>query len=293
MNAETQVLRADGIEATIKADGAELCSLRNAEGLELLWQAGPEWPRHAPLLFPIVGQLRDDRLKHRGRIYPMMKHGVARDCRFDWVERGPASCKLVLTDNAEIRARFPFAFLLTVSYAVAGSALDVSIEIASPGSEVLPASVGGHPAFNWPLLPGLAKEAYSLTFSNDEPAPIRRLADGLMRAKPEPSPIRGNILQLTESLFDDDAIILDRRASSSVRFAADRGPAIEMSWDDSFPQLGVWSKLGGAPFLCIEPWHGFADPVGFDGEFMDKPGLMHFAPGESRTLRYRIGVSSS
>jgi galactose mutarotase-like enzyme len=110
-----------------------------------------------------------------------------------------------------------------------------------------------------------------------------------MRAKPEPNPIRGKTLKLSEGLFDDDAIILDQLASKSVRFAADRGPSILMSWE-GFPQLGVWSKLGGAPFLCIEPWHGFASPVEFDGEFCDKPGMMHFAPAEQRAFRYRIRV---
>ena len=99
------------------------------------------------------------------------------------------------------------------------------------------------------------------------------------RAKPEPSPIVGKTLKLSDSLFKDDAIILDRLASTSVRFAGDHGPSIEMSWE-GFPQLGVWSN--GAPFLCIEPWQGFASPVEFDGEFADKPGVMHFGPGERR-----------
>ena len=90
-------------------------------------------------------------------------------------------------------------------------------------------------------------------------------------------------------LFDEDAIILDKLASTSVRFAADKGPALEMSWD-GFRQLGIWSKPGGAPFLCIEPWYGFASPVDFDGEFSDKPGLMHIPPGEARAFRYTIGV---
>jgi len=157
---------------------------------------------------------------------------------------------------------------------------------------MLPASIGGHPAFNWPLLPELPKEAYALTFSHEETAPIRRITDGLMRRKPEPNPIQGRTLKLAESLFDDDAIILDRLASKSVRFAADRGPSIEMSWD-GFPQLGVWSKPGGAPFLCIEPWRGYASPAGFDGEFSDKPGLMHIADGAEERLSFRIEVASS
>ena len=290
MSADRHVIRAGGIAATIKADGAELCSLKNADGLELLWQAGPEWPRHAPLLFPIVGQLKDDRLTHRGKTYEMVKHGVARDQRFEWVERGATSCRLVLNDNAETRARYPFPFRLAVAYEAGDErSWGVARRSPIPVSEMMPASIGGHPAFNWPLLPGLPKQAYTLTFSDEEPAPIRRITDGLMRAKPEPNPIQGKTLKLAESLFDDDAIILDQLKSTSVRFAADRGPSIEMSWE-GFPQLGVWSKLGGAPFLCIEPWHGFASPQEFDGEFSDKPGVMHFAPGEQRTFRYRIRV---
>ena len=279
-------LRSGAVEAVIKADGAELCSLRN-EGIELLWQAGPAWPRHSPLLFPIVGRLKDDRLQHRGKAYPMTQHGFARDVRFEWAEQGATSCKLVLVDTPETRARYPFAFRLEVTYTIENAGLKVAFDISNTGDETLPASIGAHPAFNWPLLPGLEKEAYALTFSDEEPAPIRRLAGGLMRAKAEPSPVRGKTLPLSERLFEDDAVIIDQLASRSVRYAADRGPSIEMSWEGLL-QLGVWSKPDGAAFLCIEPWHGFASPSDFDGEFARKPGLIHVAPGTTRSLSYRI-----
>ncbi len=95
---------------------------------------------------------------------------------------------------------------------------------------------------------------------------------------------------LSERLFDDDAVILDRLASTSVHYAAEKGPLLDLSWQ-GFRELGIWSKPGGAPFLCIEPWHGFASPANFEGEFADKPGLMQIKPGEVRTLRYRIAVS--
>ena len=289
MKSDSHTLRNDAMTATVTAEGAELCSLKNAAGLELLWQAGPQWPRHSPLLFPIVGRLKNDELRHQGKAYPMTQHGFARDQRFDWASRAPVSCKLVLTDNAETRSRYPFAFRLTVRYTLSSADLDVALEITNTGKEMLPASIGAHPAFNWPLLSGAAKEDYTLTFAREEPMAIRRLKDGLLRAKPEPTPIRGNTLALTERLFDDDAIILDRPASTSVRFAADRGPSIEVHWD-GFRELGIWSKLGGAPFLCIEPWYGFASPSDFDGEFGDKPGVMHLAPTESRTLKYCIRI---
>jgi galactose mutarotase-like enzyme len=289
MNTDRHTLRNGAIEATIKADGAELCSLRNAEGIELLWQAGPAWPRHSPLLFPIVGRLKNDQLRHRGKTYPMTQHGFARDHRFDWLEQGTNSCKLVLTDTEATRARYPFAFRLEVTYTVDSADLKVAFDITNTGDENLPASIGAHPAFNWPLLSGLAKEAYALNFSDEEPAPIRRLSGGLLRAEPEPSPVRGKILPLSERWFEDDAVILDQLASRSVTYAADRGPSIEMAWE-GLPQLGVWSKPGGAAFLCIEPWHGFASPSDFDGEFSDKPGLMQIAPGEKRSLGYRLRI---
>jgi galactose mutarotase-like enzyme len=289
MSDDSHTLHADGITATILAHGAELCSLRNEAGLELLWQAGPQWPRHAPLLFPIVGRLKNDQLRHRGKTYPMTQHGFARDQRFDWVERTSTSCALVLSDSAATHARFPFAFRLAVAYAVQSADLDITLEITNTGREMLPASIGGHPAFNWPLLPGMAKENYTLTFPDDEPAPIRRLKDGLLRAKPEPTPIHGKTLTPSERLFDDDAVILDGPSSHSVRYAADNGPSLEISWD-KFRELGIWSKPGGAPFLCIEPWRGFASPADFDGEFSDKPGVMQIAPGAKEILRYRIAI---
>jgi len=289
MNDDRYTIHGDGISATVLAHGAELCSLKTTDGLEVLWQAGAEWKRHAPLLFPIVGRLKGDQLRHRGASYPMTQHGFARDSRFAWEERGQTSCRLVLTDNAETRARYPFVFRLAVTYALHDRDLAVTLEISNPGQKILPASVGGHPAFNWPLLTGVPKENYGLAFSRDEPAPVRRLKDGLLLAAPEPNPIKGRELALTERLFDDDAVILDHPASNSVRFAANRGPALDISWD-GFRELGIWSKPGGARFLCIEPWRGFASPADFDGEFADKPGLIHIKPGATERLSYRIGV---
>jgi galactose mutarotase-like enzyme len=281
-------IHSEGIEAVISAHGAELCSLKNSDGIELLWQAGAEWPRHAPILFPIVGRLKNDQLRHNGIVYPMKQHGLARDLAFEWVERDLTSCRLILKDSAETRIHYPFSFTLTVSYAVNGGDLDEVVEIDNTGNEILPASIGAHPAFNWPLLPGLNKESYSLTFFNDEIEPIRRLKDGLLQKDPEPTPVRGNFLALSETLFENDALILDRPAGKSVRYAADSGPSILMRWQ-GYRELGLWSKPG-ASFLCIEPWHGFASPTDLDSEFIEKPGLMLIEPNAKRVVSYRVSV---
>lgn len=287
MEQDSLTLHGDGISATVVGQGAELVSLRDADGTEFLWQAGPEWRRHSPVLFPIVGRLKGDQLRHRGQTYPMTQHGFARDKPFAWAQRGPRSCTLVLTDDADTRAHYPFAFRLAVTYTLVRQQLDVTFDITNTGDEPLPASIGAHPAFNWPLQPDLDKTDYRLIFADDEPAPIRRLKDGLLLKTPQPTPVEGNILPLSERLFDEDAVIMDQPASSSVRYAAERGPALEMSWQ-GVRELGVWSKPSGAPFLCIEPWHGLASPVDFDGYFVDKPGLMLIAPGAKRAMSYQI-----
>jgi len=292
MTDDTHTIRSGGLTATIKAHGAEMCSLKSDAGVEFVWQAAPAWPRHAPLLFPIVGRLANDELRHRGKTYRMTQHGFARDSRFAWAERGESRCVLVLEDSETTRALYPFAFRLTAIYTLDDAGLDLTLVIANTGKETLPASIGGHPAFNWPLQPGLAKESYALTFAGAESSPVRRLEGGLLRPATEPSPVKGAVLPLSESLFTDDAVIFDRIESNAARYAASSGPWLKMSWR-GFRELGVWSKPSGAPFLCIEPWRGYASPAGLDGEFSDKPGLMLIAPGAEESLSFRIEVGSS
>jgi galactose mutarotase-like enzyme len=274
------------LSAEVKAEGAELCSLRDTAGTELLWQAHPIWPRHAPVLFPIVGRLKDDRLRHAGRCYRMTQHGFARDRRFAWLARSATACRLVLHDDPETRAQYPFPFRLEAAFALDDDALDCRFTVRNTGPAMLPAGLGAHPGFLWPLRPELDPATHRLEFEADEPAPIRRLQDGLLRPEAEPSPIEGRVLALRPELFADDAVILDNPASRSLRYTAPGAEAIEVSWE-GFRQLGLWHRSGG-DFLCIEPWHGMASQLDWDGEFADKPGLMLIPPGEQRVCAMRI-----
>lgn len=276
------------LTCVVKADGAELCSLRDAVDQELLWQAGAAWPRHAPVLFPIVGRLVGDTLTHRGHAYRMTQHGFARDRRFAWLDRKPAACRLVLKDDAQTHASYPFAFRLEVSFTLDDDSLVFAATVINPGREMLPASIGAHPAFLWPISGDGDKSGHVIAFERPEPAPIRRLRDGLLLEERFPTPVQGQTLALDPALFDADAIILDPPAGASLRYAAPGSPRIEIGWQGA-TQLGLWSRRDG-DFLCIEPWHGHASPVGFDGEFTTKPGLMLIPPGERRTLSYRVRV---
>ncbi len=275
-------LQAGPSNAVIGATGAELHALHLA-GHDLLWEAGPLWPRHAPLLFPIVGQLNGDILRHRGRTFSMPRHGFARERDFTWIERSEAACTLELRDDAATRACYPFAFSLQVTWTLGATGLRMDLALHNPGSDPLPASLGLHPAFRWPLVPGLPKSAHRLVFEGDEPGPLRRLTrEGLLDPALRTSPIQDRILPLHESLFTEDALIFDRPRSRALRLEAEGGPALDLRWE-GFPHLGLWAKPDPGPaFLCLEPWEGHADPEGWAGEFSEKPGSFQLPPGATR-----------
>jgi galactose mutarotase-like enzyme len=278
------------LQATISSPGAELVGLRGSDGLDYLWDGDPAWwPSHAPILFPIVGEVRGNAVKVDGKRYPMGRHGFARGSTFEVVSAEKARCSFRLRANDQTRAHYPFEFALDVHYEVVGRQLHLRAEVTNHGKDVMPASLGFHPGFRWPLVPGVAKEAYAISFEKLEDKPIRRLASGLLAAAPIPSPVRDKKLALTEALFANDALIFDRVNSRRVTYAASTGPSIEVRFD-SMPQLGIWSNPG-AGFVCIEPWHGFASPEDFDGELKDKPGITLVPPGTTKRFEIAVGVS--
>jgi galactose mutarotase-like enzyme len=278
-----------GLTARVLAKGAELCQLRDHTGRDYVWSAGPAWPRHAPNLFPIVGRLPDDTLTHEGRAYRVTQHGFARDMGFAWVERSATGCTLALTDTAETREKYPFAFRFLLGYAAEGNTLRITFAVENPGETTLPASMGAHPAFCWPLVPGTPKEQYALEFDQAEPDPLRMVAGGLLVPEPRPTPIVGKTLALTDAIFAQDALILPAPRSRSLRYGAADGPALTIAWD-GWEQLGIWSKPG-AEFVCVEPWCGMATPVGFAGEFSEKPWLMLIPPGGRREATMSVSIA--
>lgn len=281
-------LKNDALTVSLNDLGAELSSLRDVQGRKLLWQGGPVWARHAPVLFPIVGRLPDDRLRVDGQDYEMTQHGFARDLPFE-VERADAgSITFSLVDSEATREQFPFPFLLELQYSLSGAMLQVRHRLVNTGKTTLHASLGAHPGFAWPLPGAQSRALHTIEFDRDEPAPIRRLEGGLVLPESVATPVQGRTLELQDSLFDDDALIFDRIESRVVRYTAPGAPVITVSFPD-FPILGIWSKSPGK-FVCIEPWYGMASPVGFEGDFAQKPGQLALAPGESRELQYSIAV---
>lgn len=269
------------LSAAIDPHGAELHSLRDARGRELMTDADPAyWTGRAPLLFPVVGRVNGDVIRVDGVAYPMPKHGFARRSAFDLVRHDGAGAVFRLTDSAATRAAYPFAFALEMSFAIEEATLSMTARIENPGAAPLPASFGFHPAFAWPLPYDLPREAHRIMFGAQEPGPLRTLAtDGTIAAETRQSPLDGRSLRLNDSLFDHDALIWDPVRSSRVTYGAPGGPVLDIGFPGT-PGLGVWTRPGAA-FLCIEPWHGIADPQGFTGDFRDKPGVFEIAAGDA------------
>ena len=265
------------ITARILPRGAELCSLRGQSNLEYIWQAHDPWMRHGPTLFPIIGRLVDDggppERPHLQTRHPRLRAPQ----RVHWTERTGARCTLELTDDEETRAVYPFPFALSVTHAIEATALTVTYTLTNTGSEMLPASIGTHPGFNWPLTPGASKDGHRIVFADDPGTPVFRGADGLIQPKPTGIRLTDRALPLAESTFDAGALLFD--SPSSLRYETPTGHAIEVT-PVGFPKLGIWMRPPGH-FICLECWHGHASPTNFTGEFTDKPGLMHLRPGET------------
>jgi galactose mutarotase-like enzyme len=278
------------LSARINPLGAELWSLRDGRGREYMTNADPAfWTGHAPLLFPIVGALNGGKYKLDGRQYALPKHGFARTSPFDVETFAPERAHFRLCDNEQTRAAYPFAFELDIEFALTGGTLAMTALVGNTGDRPMPFSFGFHPAFAWPLPDGGGKDSHRVVFAENEPEPIRRIdpASATLLPRSEATPVVGKVLRPDPALFEKDALIWDRLNSRALTFAGD-GPSLDIAFPDC-PNLGIWQKPG-ACFLAIEPWHGFNDPQGFEGDFRDKPGIIHLPPGAQRSFRMDVTV---
>lgn len=281
------------LTARIDPFGAELLSLTDAAGNEYMTDADPAfWSGHAPILFPIVGSLVDGRMRLDGQDYAMDRHGFARHSRFTATKHTPDAVTLRLTDSAETREHYPFAFTLDLAFRLSGPRLDMIATVTNPGDAPLPFSFGYHPAFAWPLPGGADKAAHRLTFDQPEPQDIRRVAPGtgVLLPASEPTPVRGRDLTLSPDLFTTDAVIWTDLASRALTYHAPGGAALHLEFPDT-PMLGLW-QVPGARYICIEPWQGHSDPAGFAGDFTEKPGLVLLPPGQAKIYRLSVTIGA-
>lgn len=261
------------LRVTASSVGAELQSLyAKAPAQEVLWQGDPAiWARRAPLLFPIVGRLKDDAYTLAGKRHPLAKHGFAMDAPFEGARAGACEMTFVLEDVDGMREGYPFPFRLRVRYALEKATLHVVHTVENPGREPLFFSIGAHTGFACAM-------GDTLVFEREEAlCPYRLTAEKLLSDAPAGSCGTGRI-DITPSLFADDALIFMGLASRAVQLRRQAGYCHVTVAYGGAPCLGIWAKPG-APYVCIEPWYGVDDTASASGRIEEKPHIQRLAPG--------------
>lgn len=273
------------VSASIDAEGAQLMSLKLGDG-EYLWQGDERfWPRRAPVLFPIVGCLRNDfATSSQGEVH-LQRHGVARLYEHAVVEQTPSSVTYELVSTSETRAAFPFDFRLNMRYSIEDDALVQTFLVTNTGGVDLPFTLGGHPAFNVPAPgeDGASFSDYELVFPERWTAEVPTIDEkGLHDFSRMHQIMRdSDRLQLTHELIDRLlTVVFVDVPGRDVRLLGPSGHGVEVSFD-GFDYLGVWTASSDSPFVAIEPWVGCATAYDESDVFEEKRGTIVLAPGES------------
>lgn len=280
----------------IDSKGAELSSMKSrASGTEYVWQAAPSiWARHAPILFPIVGRLKDKTYTVGGKEYTITQHGFGRDLEFVCTAQTERSIDMTLAPNAYTRQMYPFEFSLTVRYTLEGNTLKKEHITTNHGDADLYYEVGGHDAYNVALEPDETMADYYVDFGEGDAVHPLINNEALMITKDKRDvALRDGKLYLTSDLFALDALILDDLATRSVCVRSDKSAhCVRMDFAD-FPYLGIWSKYTGADtnYVCIEPWSTLPDAAYLDYALENKIGVRCLKPGATETLTFSTTIT--
>lgn len=280
------------LSVSIAEHGAELQSIRK-DGREYLWQGDEKfWGRRSPVLFPFVGRVWDNVYRHEGRMYGMGLHGFARD--MDFVPVAVSDCKatFLLESTPETLEKYPFPFKLGIGYELKDNVITVKWHVENTGTEDMYFQIGAHPAFYFPGLDLSVEERGYFSFDK---------SDGLEYICPVEkgcvSPER-HVLTLDDEgmmpvdvhTFDCDTYIFDNRQLNRITLSdKDRKPHLSLEFDA--PLVALWSPTKvhpDCPFVCIEPWYGRCDSVGYDGELKDREWMQTLAGKATFDTEYRI-----
>ncbi len=268
--------RPDGDLVEILPLGAELHRWR-ARGVELIRELDETvWDRTAPVLFPVVGWTRNGEVRVDGQTYPLGLHGFAWRKRFAVADRREDFLRLILTDDNETRALYPFHFRFEATFRLGDGWLENALIVINTGARPLPYACGLHPGFRWPFAGSTAR--HSIRFEKAERQTVPVIATGgLFSQATRAIPLEGDTLPLEPSYFASDALCFLNIESKSLVYDNGAGARLHVALED-FPHAGLWTRPP-APYLCIEPWTGHGDPVDFAGDLRDKPSMRMLEPG--------------
>ena len=278
------------IKIESKKEGGELTSIKK-DGKEYLHDGKKFWNRHAPILFPIVGMIKDNKTSILGKTYEMKQHGFARDMKFEEVLKSENEVKYYLKYNEETLKKYPFKFELNITYKIDNleNSISTIYEVKNIDDKEIIFGLGAHPAFKCDYSSG----DYYLKFEKereDENIVIEQLTEGLINNKEIDTKnfIKNNIIELKKDIFDEDAIIMTNIKSNKLKLINKKEDKEILEFDfTGFPYLAIWSKKG-APFVCIEPWFNTADKIDSNGIFEEKEDLIELKPEKIFRCEYKV-----
>lgn len=288
------ILSNETLRVEVSAHGAELQSIRKGD-VEYLWQGDSRyWGRRSPVLFPIVGSVWEARYRVDGTEYQLGQHGFARDMDFILVCATDTEVRYRLESSDETLAKYPYPFVLEIAYRLHGASIDVIWEVKNPSDKDMYFQIGAHPAFFYPDYDPEKSGRGFFTFDRTEGIECIRIKEkGCVDAETKwPLEMPEGVLKLEKDTFDaiDTIMVQDSQLKRVNMFKEDGTAWLSLSFDA--PVVGIWSPPGKvAPFICIEPWYGRCDRVGYEGEYKDKDWMNCLAPGEGFKSVYTIEIA--
>ena len=267
------------LKVSLHAMGAELQSVLNkASNLEYMWQAEPTvWARHSPVLFPIVGRLKDDTYNYNGKEYKMGQHGFARNKAFQVIAQTPTMVSFQLTEDEETLSIYPFRFSLTLSYILNEQELTLQYEVKNTDTQSIYFSIGAHPGFRLPLFDNEQYEDYFISFNQAETAESYLIAGGLISNQTNAVFTNPNQLNLNKEIFLQDALVFKNLHANTLTLRSKNHAHGLSLTANHFPFYGIWAQKN-ADFVCLEPWCGIADSIDSSGELQEKEGIENLTP---------------
>lgn len=272
------------LTATINTLGAELISLVK-NNINYIWNIDETyWNKTSPVLFPIVGRLKNDSYSFNGEKYQLPRHGFARNMEFSFDKKSDSQVIFELNETEETKAIYPFSFKLLMAYTLMENELVIEYFVRNQSDEVLPFSIGAHPAF------AISDkfENYSLEFNAADTFETHHLENESFIGKTTLVDTKNNTITLNYALFEKDALVFKSLKSNEVTLKNNDKAILKVNYDH-FPYLGIWTKQN-APFLCIEPWCGLADAINHNGNLTEKEGINHLPAGEDFLRAIRIEI---
>ena len=282
------------ITAVIDSTGAQLISLRDAFGREYIWQRDPKyWKKCSPLLFPVVGNCRNDRTILEDRIYAIEKHGFCRERDFDVSQETSSKAVFSMGDTPDTHKAYPYAFRLSLAYELKDGVLFMKYQVENRDQRDMWYAIGAHPGFNCPMEEGYAFEDYQLVFEKEEnTVSIPYDLDQLHFAPSKTgTTLKGSILSLSREMFKHDAVFFDRLNSRAVSILnPSTGRGVEVGFP-GFETVAFWTLCPEpAPYLCVEPWNGSGIYENEDDQFSHRHHIQRLCPGDSRSYVMTIRI---